>query len=70
MLTADVALYSVLKKLGLGEAKMMAGHSLGEYAALVSADAISLAEAAVFGCQTGPAYASECPFGARGLWLQ
>lgn len=45
MLTADVAVYRVLQTLGV-DASISAGHSLGEYAALVCADAIELADAA------------------------
>jgi [acyl-carrier-protein] S-malonyltransferase len=45
MLTADVAVYRVLEQYGL-DARISAGHSLGEYAALVCADAIDLADAA------------------------
>lgn len=45
MLAADVAVYRVLQVNGI-EADISAGHSLGEYAALVCADAIELADAA------------------------
>ena len=45
MLTADVAVYRVLQAHGV-EAGISAGHSLGEYAALVCADALDLADAA------------------------
>ncbi len=41
MLCADVAIYRVLKQQGITTPKMMAGHSLGEYAALVCADALA-----------------------------
>jgi len=47
MLTADVAAYVVLQQLGVPDAKVMAGHSLGEYAALVCAGALSLEDAAI-----------------------
>lgn len=46
MLTADVALFRILQKKQVLAPTMMAGHSLGEYAALVCADAISLVDAA------------------------
>lgn len=47
MLTADVALFRILhSEQGLNSPYMMAGHSLGEYAALVSAEAITLTDAA------------------------
>jgi [acyl-carrier-protein] S-malonyltransferase len=45
MLAADVAVYRVLQANGV-EAGISAGHSLGEYAALVCADALDLADAA------------------------
>lgn len=46
MLTADVALFRILKSKQPLAPSMMAGHSLGEYAALVCADAVSLVDAA------------------------
>lgn len=46
VLTADVALYRLLMKDGVFNPQLMAGHSLGEYAALVCADAVSLSDAA------------------------
>lgn len=45
MLVADVALFRYLKKHGMPDPEIMAGHSLGEYAALVCAEAISLIDA-------------------------
>jgi len=45
MLTADVAVYRAWRAAGGAEASMMAGHSLGEYAALVAAGAIAFADA-------------------------
>ena len=46
MLTADVALFRVLQHHKPFMPKMMAGHSLGEYAALVCAEVMSLVDAA------------------------
>lgn len=46
MLTADVAVYQLLQQHGAPQASIMAGHSLGEYAALVCAGAIDLPDAA------------------------
>lgn len=46
MLTADVALFRILKSKQPLAPSMMAGHSLGECAALVCADAVSLVDAA------------------------
>ncbi len=45
MLTADVAVYHILEHHGL-DARISAGHSLGEYSALVCANAIELTDAA------------------------
>jgi [acyl-carrier-protein] S-malonyltransferase len=45
MLTADVAVYRAWRAAGGAEAAVMAGHSLGEYAALVAAGAMALADA-------------------------
>lgn len=47
MLVADVAIYSVMQTLGNPvKPQMMAGHSLGEYAALVCSGALDLLDAA------------------------
>src|SRR6202049_5132430 len=45
MLTADVAVYRAWRAANGAEASVMAGHSLGEYAALVAAGAIAFADA-------------------------
>jgi [acyl-carrier-protein] S-malonyltransferase len=45
MLTADVAVYRAWRAGGGADASLMAGHSLGEYAALVAAGAIAFADA-------------------------
>lgn len=45
MLTADVAVYQLLRQEGVQQPQIMAGHSLGEYAALVCAEAVSLTDA-------------------------
>jgi [acyl-carrier-protein] S-malonyltransferase len=45
MLAGDVAVYRVLESYGI-DADFSAGHSLGEYSALVCADALQLADAA------------------------
>ena len=53
MLTADVAIYQLLQSLGAKKPTLMAGHSLGEYAALVCAEAVSLTDAAWLVSQRG-----------------
>jgi [acyl-carrier-protein] S-malonyltransferase len=45
LLACDVAAFRVLQAEGLGDPVGVAGHSLGEFAALVAAEAIGLAEA-------------------------
>ena len=63
MLTADVGVYRLLEKLGTGQAQMMAGHSLGEYAALVCADAINLPDAAQLVAKRGQLMQETIPLG-------
>lgn len=45
LLTASVALYRVAKEKGLADVTVMAGHSLGEYSALVCAGALEFTDA-------------------------
>lgn len=45
MLVADVAMFRFLSSHGMPKPQMMAGHSLGEYAALVAANAIDFSDA-------------------------
>ncbi len=45
MLTADVAIYRLWKSMGGADPTVVAGHSLGEYSALVAAGALTLADA-------------------------
>ena len=45
MLTADVAVFRLWKSIGGPDPEVVAGHSLGEYSALVAAGALTLADA-------------------------
>lgn len=63
MLTADVAVYKTLQKLSTVSPVIMAGHSLGEYAALVCADAISLSDAAFVVAKRGHLMQKTIPLG-------
>lgn len=63
MLVADVAVYKLLQQQGGRRAAMMAGHSLGEYAALVCADAISLPDAAALVQKRGQLMQETVPLG-------
>ena len=63
VLTADVAVFSVLKQQGITPARLMAGHSLGEYAALVCAGAIDLPDAAALVAMRGKLMQDTVPFG-------
>lgn len=63
MLTADVALYQAFSNAGHARPSMMAGHSLGEYAALVCAEAISLEDAAVLVSKRGQLMQEAIPLG-------
>ena len=63
MLTADVAVYKLLQQQGYDSPNMMAGHSLGEYAALVCANAISLSDAAVLVAKRGQLMQETVPLG-------
>ena len=63
MLTADVALYRLLEQRGVSRPAVMAGHSLGEYAALVAADALHLADAAALVAKRGQLMQHAVPLG-------
>lgn len=63
MLTADVAVYRLLQKQGMPRPALMAGHSLGEYAALVCADALDLEEAAQLVAKRGQLMQQTIPAG-------
>ncbi|WP_131781673.1 ACP S-malonyltransferase [Legionella gresilensis] len=63
MLTADVAIYNLLSNLKIEQPKWMAGHSLGEYAALVCADALSLEQAVKLVAKRGQLMQETVPLG-------
>lgn len=63
MLTADVAVYRLLQQHGMKKPALMAGHSLGEYAALVCANAIDLADAAKLVAKRGQLMQQTIPLG-------
>ncbi len=67
MLTADVAVYTLLKQTVAVRAKIMAGHSLGEYAALVCAGSISLPDAAELVAKRGQFMLETVPLGAGSM---
>lgn len=67
MLTADVAIYRLMEQqIGLRSA-MMAGHSLGEYAALVCAGAIDLPSAAELVTRRGQLMQETVPVGTGAM---
>jgi [acyl-carrier-protein] S-malonyltransferase len=63
VLAADVAIYRLLIKAGVSNPRLMSGHSLGEYAALVCANALSLADAAILVSQRGRIMQDNVPVG-------
>ncbi|MFI4918937.1 MAG: ACP S-malonyltransferase [Legionellales bacterium] len=67
MLTADVAVYTLLMQQGVAHPQLMAGHSLGEYAALVAANSLSLADAARLVVQRGKVMQSTVPMGTGAM---
>lgn len=63
MLTADVAVFNLLKHKGMPMAELMAGHSLGEYAALTTSGAVSLTDAAKLVTHRGQLMQKHVPEG-------
>ena len=63
MLTADVAVYRLLIQQGFPQPIIMAGHSLGEYAALVCANSLSLSDAAQLVVRRGQVMQNAIPIG-------
>lgn len=67
MLVSDVAVYRVLQSQGLPLPQMMAGHSLGEYAALVCAEILSLEAAVLLVQQRGRLMQAHVPTGVGAM---
>ncbi|EHL30245.1 ACP S-malonyltransferase [Legionella drancourtii] len=67
MLTADVAVYRLLEQQGIAKPEFMAGHSLGEYPALVCAGALSLMDAARLVAHRGQVMQQAIPLGAGAM---
>ncbi|KTC74380.1 malonyl CoA-ACP transacylase [Legionella birminghamensis] len=67
MLTADVAVFNVLKQHDIPRPRFMAGHSLGEYAALVCAKALDLRTAAKLVEKRGQLMQQTVPLGAGAM---
>lgn len=63
MLTSDVAVHRLLMQQGVPAPQIMAGHSLGEYAALVCADSLTLADAAKLVARRGQVMQNAIPTG-------
>lgn len=67
MLTADVAIYHLLMQEGMTKPQLMAGHSLGEYAALVCANAVSLSDAVRLVARRGQVMQNAVPLGSGAM---
>ncbi len=67
MLTADVAVYRLLEQQGIAKPEFMAGHSLGEYPALVCAGALSLTDAARLVAHRGQVMQQAIPLGVGAM---
>lgn len=67
VLTANVAVFTLLKQQMAIRAKIMAGHSLGEYAALVCAGSISLPDAAELVAKRGQLMQETVPLGVGSM---
>jgi [acyl-carrier-protein] S-malonyltransferase len=67
MLTADVAVYKIVMNAGVPQPQIMAGHSLGEYAALVCANALTLTEAVRLVASRGRLMQESVPLGVGSM---
>ncbi|MFK7861024.1 MAG: ACP S-malonyltransferase [Granulosicoccus sp.] len=67
MFTADIAVWRVLKAQGLGSPAAVAGHSLGEFAALVASNALSFEDAIKLVDERAMLMAAAVPDGEGGM---
>lgn len=67
LLTASIALWRLAKERGLKEPDMVAGHSLGEYSALVAAEVIEFKDAVSLVQKRGQYMQSAVPLGEGGM---
>lgn len=67
LLTASVALYRVLEQAGVAAPEWMAGHSLGEYSALVCAGALDFKDAVKLVAQRGEFMQAAVPAGVGAM---
>jgi len=67
LLAASVAVWRVWNKLGGARPAQLAGHSLGEYSALVCADALSLHDAAALVAERGRLMQAAVPAGTGAM---
>jgi [acyl-carrier-protein] S-malonyltransferase len=67
MLTSNVAIYQAMLHEGIPYPALMAGHSLGEYAALVCANALSLSDAAKLVARRGQVMQNAVPLGVGAM---
>lgn len=67
LLTASVALYRLAIARGISEPEVVAGHSLGEYSALVAAGVLTFADAVALVQKRGQLMQSAVPVGEGGM---
>lgn len=67
LLAAGVAVWRVWQQLGGARPEVLAGHSLGEYTALVCAEALSLADAAALVAERGRLMQAAVPAGVGAM---
>jgi [acyl-carrier-protein] S-malonyltransferase len=67
LLTASVALYQIAMSQGMQKPDVVAGHSLGEYSALVAAEVVSFADAVALVQLRGQFMQTAVPVGVGGM---